>query len=128
MIAVVIAIALNLLFIGPHGHAGLALATAIAAWCNVFMLYAGLSRRDHYQAGKELFLRIFRIAVAAAIMGAAIGWLSGWLGNGFSGDALSQIRSVAILVGSGGFVYLVAALAVGAIKLSELRQISKRAS
>jgi putative peptidoglycan lipid II flippase len=65
--------ALNLVFVPLFNHAGLAVATSLAACANAFLLYRGLRRRGVYapSAGWGLFLG--KVGLSALIMGAAIG-------------------------------------------------------
>jgi putative peptidoglycan lipid II flippase len=54
------------------GHAGLALATAIAAWVNMAILLAILFRRGQYRWDKRVASRVPRIVLASLAMGAAL--------------------------------------------------------
>lgn len=128
MIAVGIAVVLNLLLIGPLGHAGLALATAIAAWCNIIMLYIGLHRAGHYTATNTLIIRIIKITLASMMMGVVLVTVRGYLGDAFSGTAMQQVTAIAIMVGAAKAVYIIAALIIGAIKPSEIRSLRSSVS
>lgn len=63
---------LNLVFVPIFAHAGLALATSLAACANAGLLYWGLRRRAIYapKAGWPAFL--MKIAVSSLLMGAAV--------------------------------------------------------
>ncbi len=66
---------LNLLLIGPLAHAGLALATSIAAFLNAGWLLMGLRRQGvfFFQPGWPLFL--LRLLIATSVMVGALFWL-----------------------------------------------------
>jgi putative peptidoglycan lipid II flippase len=67
---------LNLAFIGPLGHAGLALAIGLGACLNAALLFALLRTRGHFapQPGWTGFA--LRLLVALAVMGLVLEWLS----------------------------------------------------
>lgn len=113
----------NLILIWPLAHVGVGVATAIAAWVNVILLWITLRRRGHIQFDSRLLQKSWRILLAAALMGVAL-----WFGNSLVEDNLGDglWRRVAILsalVGSGGVIYGVAILASGAYRLSELKSL-----
>lgn len=60
--------ALGIALMQPLGHAGLALATAVAAWVNAFALWAVLRRRSHFRLVPGLIGRLLRTCVAACVM------------------------------------------------------------
>jgi len=68
--------AFNLVFVPLFQHAGLALATSLAACANAYLLFRGLRQRDIYRplAGWTRFL--MTIAVASTLMGLALGLVS----------------------------------------------------
>jgi putative peptidoglycan lipid II flippase len=113
----------NLILIWPLAHVGVGVATAIAAWVNVILLWVTLRRRGHIQFDSRLLQKSWRLLLAAALMGVAL-----WFGNSLVEDNLGDglWRRVAILsalVGSGGVIYGVAILASGAYRLSELKSL-----
>lgn len=86
--AMVANMGLNLLFVVPLyvwfniGHVGLALATAVSAYLNAFLLYRGLRRRGIYQGEPGWGRRLLRLGVANLVMvlvllGVLFLW-SGW--------------------------------------------------
>ncbi|MGI9228394.1 MAG: murein biosynthesis integral membrane protein MurJ [Gammaproteobacteria bacterium] len=68
-IAMVCNIILNLLLVIPLDHAGLALATSLAAYINAGILYVKLRRQGHYQHTPDWGLHLGRVALAALLMG-----------------------------------------------------------
>ena len=77
LITLVATQAMNLAFIWPLQHAGLALAIGLGACCNAGLLLRGLLRRDIYrpQPGWPVFL--FKLAVAVYAMAAVLWMVSG---------------------------------------------------
>jgi len=104
-VAAVANIGLDLLWVGPWGTFGLALATGVAGWVNAF-LQAGLMRRQ--VRGWLDFRPIVRAAAAATLMGLGVALLDGHV----LGAAPAWVR-VAVGVPFGGALYLAAAHALG---------------
>ncbi|MEL7481187.1 MAG: murein biosynthesis integral membrane protein MurJ, partial [Pseudomonadota bacterium] len=57
---------------GEAGFVGLAIATSVAAWVNVLLLFRTLARRDWYRPGGTLITRIIGAGFASAIMATAL--------------------------------------------------------
>jgi putative peptidoglycan lipid II flippase len=108
--AVALNLALNLLFMGPLGHVGVALATACAAWANAGLLAWLLARRGHYVADRRARRRVPRILAAAALMGVAVAGLA-WALPAPAGS-LGRAAAAAALVGAGAAVFLGAGVAL----------------
>lgn len=105
--------AMNLAFIGPLKHAGLALAIGLAACLNAALLYFGLRRSGIYTPQPGWLAFTARLFVALAALAATLWGLAGdshwWL----EATALDRIRRLALLVGAGGGVYFFALLLLG---------------
>ncbi|MFL2770704.1 MAG: murein biosynthesis integral membrane protein MurJ [Rhodospirillaceae bacterium] len=78
-------VVLNLILMGPLGHVGIALATALSAWLNAVLLWQVLMRRGHLVADHRLKTRLPRIVLAAAGMGLAV-WVAGNLLSSMYGE------------------------------------------
>jgi len=127
VIALVVNVALSLLFawlIGRAGyaatHAGLALATSIAALLNAWLLYAGLRRSDVIRHSPGWLALSIRMAIANIALGAVL-WLLGrplafWI-DASTGERVMQL---CLSVVAGGVVYFGALLVLGA-RPSQLR-------
>ncbi|GAA5482609.1 murein biosynthesis integral membrane protein MurJ [Haloferula sargassicola] len=101
------------------GHFGVALATSIASWVNVFLLTRGL--RGFLQIDRALVKKLARTLIAAAISGLVV-WggsrgLAGWL----AGVEWQRWLAAGLLVAAGGGVYGMMALALKATSLAELK-------
>jgi putative peptidoglycan lipid II flippase len=92
--AMVVNMVLNLILVFPLQHAGLALATSLSAYYNVWMLYRGLRKQgvyEHQQGWLGFGLKIFLansalVALMLVLMGPAAQWLdwsaaqrAGWM-------------------------------------------------
>ena len=104
------------------GFVGIALSTAFAAWVNVILLYWILHKRDHLRVDARFRGKAIRIVAAALTMGIALWLLNPMLDPHMAKGASERIVALVVLCGVGGAVYGIAAFALGAINLIELRQ------
>ncbi|MDB5804151.1 MAG: mviN [Betaproteobacteria bacterium] len=74
IITLVLTQMLNLVFAGPFGHAGLALAISVGACTNAGLLWQGLARRGAYRAHAGWGIFLLKLAVALGVMGLVL-WL-----------------------------------------------------
>jgi putative peptidoglycan lipid II flippase len=128
LVSVAVNIAGSILLSRYFGHVGIAMATAIAAWVNAFLLAFTLNARGHFRADDRLIVRLPKIILATAIMALVI--VAGlWLMDGaFREGAPVVTRLVALLtlVTAGVAAYFGAAFALGAMTLSELKSMLRR--
>ena len=105
--------ALVLILIWPLAHAGLALATSLAAFLNAGLLFFNLRRRDIYQprAGWVKFLA--QLAAANLAMGLILWFGAGSLEHWLNASARERLWHLSWLLVAGGGGYLLAVLAVG---------------
>ncbi len=128
IIAVGINLILNLLLIGPLQHAGLALATAIAAWSNVAMLYGGLHGRDLYKIKKPLIIPLVKTILACVLMGASLYGLTQILAPAFQSDGLERVLALGMLVGGGLLSYLLSILLLKLVHIADIKKLVKGAT
>ncbi|MBT7747159.1 MAG: murein biosynthesis integral membrane protein MurJ [Alphaproteobacteria bacterium] len=121
LIALAVNLVLNIALMIPLQHAGLALATAISAWVNVWLLYSTLRRRGHFPVDARLAHRLRKTVVAATIMGAGLFFGHRQLLDWLAGDTSTRIAALAILVLGGGILYGLAVQISGAARLGELK-------
>jgi putative peptidoglycan lipid II flippase len=81
VIAMVANIVLNLALILPLAHAGLALATSLAALLNASLLYLGLRKTNVFQPQPGWFIFILRILMASLCLTILLKWGSGSLSD-----------------------------------------------
>ena len=125
LVTMIVNVTLNLALSGPLAHVGMALATAVAAWFNAAALAILLARRGLFTIDRRLRSRAWRILAAAMLMGGALVWLQGLLWPLAHGTVLS-IGILAALIVAGAAVFALAAQILGAVRLSELRAMTRR--
>lgn len=124
--ALAINVSLNLALIPMMGVAGLALAGSIAAWANCAMLYFVLHRRGHFTIEPDLLGRIWRIAIAAAVMGLVVYGLAPLGADHYGAGALARVGAVLALIGTGAFVYFAIAWLNGAIDRTKIAMLRRK--
>ncbi|WP_298619678.1 murein biosynthesis integral membrane protein MurJ [uncultured Zoogloea sp.] len=104
---------MNLVFIGPLQHAGLALSIGLASCINAGMLYHGLRKRGIYQPQPGWGKFAAKLGVALVVLGLAVWFAVGadsvWLG--YRGTERT-IRLLALVIG-GILVYFATLFALG---------------
>ncbi|MEO6696869.1 MAG: murein biosynthesis integral membrane protein MurJ [Gammaproteobacteria bacterium] len=118
VIAMLTNMVLNMVFVIPLakfglGHAGIALATALAAFLNAGLLYRALRRTGAYRAAPGWKQFAAQVAganlVMAAVLWMGMGDLSQWL----QWPAMTRGGRLALLVGVAALAYLVSLWAFG---------------
>lgn len=105
----------------PGLHVALALASAVASYLNLWMLWRALRRDGIYQREPGWLRFSLRLLLACAAMVAVL--LAGlWLWPDWTGGVWERIVRLAVLVGGGGLAYLAVMAALG-FRLRELRGI-----
>lgn len=118
-ITVLVNIVFSLLLFPFFQHVGIAIATSIAAWVNVILLWVGL--RGFVTLERENWRRLGGMVVASVVM--AIGLfgakylMSGWLESGFWAKA----TATAILVGFGATIYGMGVLLLKVTSVSRMK-------
>jgi len=125
-VSLAINVGLNFVLVPRLGVVGLALAGALAAWCNCALLYVLLARKGHFHLTALVAGRIARIALAAALMGVALWWLTPLGAPYYTAGALARIGAIAALTGAGGVVFFFAAWMLGVIDRSTIDQLRRR--
>jgi len=126
MISVGVNVVLNIVLMQFLAHVGLALATAIASWVNVTLLYIGLRRLEHFRMDDRLRTRAIRMVLASALMAAAVWGLAGFLSPYLSGRSLESVPALLALLASGFLVYSLFARITGAFTWVEVGQLLER--
>ncbi len=105
VIAMITNIVLNFAFILPLAHAGLALATSLAALLNAGLLYRGLRLEKVFQpqAGWRIFW--LRIIMANSCMAILLWWGSGSLSEWLNRGTLEQVLHLFAWIVAGALVY-----------------------
>ena len=104
---------LNLIFIWPLQHAGLALATAISSWCNALCLLWLLRKQNIYRASAGWGIFTLRLTAASAVMLVCIYWLNAPTEQWFAWGVVGRIQQIALLVVVGISAYFGALMLLG---------------
>ena len=121
VVAVALNIVLALILMRFMAHAGIALATALAAWLNAIVLGVVLLRRGHLSFDARLRRRAPRIVAAAALMGAVVFWGTEWLAAPLAGTEGSRVVALAALVAVGLVAFALLARILGAFRLDDVK-------
>ena len=122
-LCVAINLVLNLILMWPLQHAGLALATAIAAWVNTILLARGLGRRGLLRLDQRTRKRLPRIVAASAVMGLGLWIAMRALDESLAGTRMEQIVGLIVLIAGGLLAYGIAAQIAGAARYSDFRAL-----
>jgi putative peptidoglycan lipid II flippase len=112
--ALVLTQLLNLAFVPMFAHAGLALATSIAACANAALLYWGLRRKSIYAPKPGWLGLILKASISALLMGLAIGIIAlefDW--SGLANSPLLRTLWLAIILLVAAVVYFSALRILG---------------
>lgn len=104
---------MNLLFIGPLQHAGLALSIGLASCINAGMLYRGLRQRGVYQPQPGWGLFFVKLLVALAVLGVAVWFTAGSSALWLHASGLERVIRLTLLVVGGMAVYFATLFALG---------------
>lgn len=119
IVTVLVNIVLSLLLFPWLKALGIALATSAAGWVNVALLVHGL--RGKIGLDRAKLIKLAKIALAAAGMGAAVWFAALALDSWIAGPFWQKWTAVLLLVGAGGAVYGLLVLALRATSLAELK-------
>lgn len=125
MVSLVVNLTLNLILMQFLAHVGLALATAIASWTNVALLYGSLAKRGHFHVDVRLKAKVFKIAGSSAVMGLALYFAALGLDRWFGIGTWTELFALAGLILTGIVVYGACARISGAMTLAEAQALFK---
>ena len=108
------------------GYIAAALATTLAAWVMVWLLWRGCrSMGDAARFDDRFKSRIWRIVVASGVMGAVLIGLVGLVGSAFGG-AGARYLALAVVVVIGMASYFFVGQLIGAFRLSDFKAAVRR--
>lgn len=130
LIALVANMVLNLIIVVPmvmHDvtgpHAGLALATSIAAFINAGILLFTLQRQGVYRAQPGWWGFVARLLLAVVLMGAGLVWAQGPLEDWLNATLWQRVLHLAGLIIGGGVLYFAVLWLIG---LSPVKLLGRR--
>lgn len=104
---------LSLLLVWPLAHAGLALATALAACLNAILLYRRLRHAGVYQPEAGWGRLWLQVLVGGGVMGAMLWWGAGDLDAWLAWSGMQRVGWLALWVAAGAAVYFTALWLLG---------------
>ncbi|MBY0439664.1 MAG: murein biosynthesis integral membrane protein MurJ [Burkholderiales bacterium] len=110
--------AMNLLFVQPFAHAGLALAIGLGACLNAWLLLRGLRRIGAYQPQPGWAMFGLKILAALGLMGGALWWAAGPEEQWLAWQGLERALRLGVVCAVGACVYF-AALALFGFRLKD---------
>jgi len=115
------------LFFVMHGVAGIAAATALAAWLNVLQMLRALVKRGHYRPTAVVVSRLVRIIAASAVLGVLLAVASAT--RPYYEPLLLHRKEIAVVVAValGSVAYVGLLFGLRALTVAEIRQALKRA-
>jgi putative peptidoglycan lipid II flippase len=113
IIALVANLILNLALVVPLAHAGLALATSLAAFINAGLLYRGLRLGGHHRPRPGWGGFVVKVALANAAMVLFLVYMRGAEELWFDADLTTRVLRLALLVVAGAVIYGLCLAAVG---------------
>ncbi len=120
IIALIANLILNLALVVPLAHAGLALATSLAAFINAGLLYRGLRRGAIHRPRPGWWAFIAKIVLANSVMAVFLIAVRGEPSLWLEADLTARVVRLALLVGGGAAIYAVC-LVVAGIRPRHLR-------
>jgi putative peptidoglycan lipid II flippase len=123
-VTVAVNIVCSLLLFPFIGHVGIAIATSIAAWVNVILLWVGLN--GFVQLQRENWFRLGGMVLASFLM--AVGLLAAkyFLVDWLSGLFWQKLVSTGLLIGVGGSIYALGVLLLKVTNVGELKAALRR--
>lgn len=116
---VLVNVVFSLLLFPFIGHVGIAVATSIAAWVNVALLWVGL--KGFVTLQRDNWRRLGGMLLASLVMAGGLlvakSMMAGWLEGGFWVKGIATL----LLVGFGMSVYAIGVLVLRVTSLSELK-------
>ncbi len=113
IIAMVANMVMNVIFVFPLAHAGLALATSLSAFLNAALLFRVLRKEGVYAPENGWFKLALQVLFANTIMAAMLWWGAGDLQIWFAWGGWERVQHLMLWIVLGALGYFVALLLVG---------------
>ena len=123
-----IGMALVFIFVFDMGVGGIALATGLAGWVQLGVLWQILARRRTIQFDDRFRYVAPRVIGASLLMAIVVYVIGDGLHDYFLADGIERVLALATLVGSGGLVYLAVIFATKAMTWSDIKSYFRKPS
>lgn len=118
---------LSLILFQSFAHVGIAIATSIAAWVNVILLYIGLRRRNYWPLHAHTIRRCLMMLISSALMAASLFSAHQWLqSRGLLQGFFIEIASLAGLVLIGAIIYFIICRLTGVLDFGQMLRSMRR--
>jgi putative peptidoglycan lipid II flippase len=125
-VALIVNVTFNLILMQYFAHVGLAIATAISAWVNVFMLVTGLVLKGHYTIEKLLLVRLAKYISCSLFMGLVVWVTQNQVDHLIYGNSFSQLAGLLILFFTGIGSYLLIIFLTKTVQIYEVKRLFSR--
>jgi len=123
-ITVAVNIVVSLMLFPFIGLVGIALATSVAAWVNVFLLWRGLS--GFVSLDRDNWKRLAGMLVASLIMAAGLCGAKEMMGAWLTGGFWIKLIATSLLISFGATVYALGVIRLRVTSLAELKNAFKK--
>ncbi len=126
IVMVVVNIVLSFLLFPSMKHVGLGIATSVAGWVNVILLFLGL--RGFFHVSPALLAKLARVVGASVAMALILLPASHFCADWISGAVIQRVCALGVIITGGLVVYAIASILLKATSLAELKSYMRRAS
>jgi len=126
--SLVVTVGLNIVLVPMLGVVGLALAGAVGAWVNIMLLGGVLARRGYFRLPERIVGRIARIALAAAVMGAALFALMQAITPWLEGPFTTRLLAIAAILAVSFATYGAGTVVLGVLDKAAIQRLMRRQS
>jgi putative peptidoglycan lipid II flippase len=119
---------LNLVFVGvllhqgfEGPHAGLALASSVAAYLNAILLYRGLRKRKVYLPEPGWIRLMAAVSIACIAMALLLVFMTGDINTWLQADVLMRVKNLSLTIVAGVLVFVITSMLAGLKKNDLLR-------
>ena len=97
--------ALSILLFSYFGFIGIALATSISSWLNVFVLYIFLSNKKYFNLSRAIFYPILVVVFASAVLGFYLIWAKYYYSYYFNDVFVYKLSGISLILLSSIVLY-----------------------
>jgi putative peptidoglycan lipid II flippase len=108
------------------GHMGIALATGLVAWANVYMLSWALHKKTGYRISNRLRLKLAGVLIASFVMGASLYFMDSMMLSWTMGATFEKIVGLGFLVLVGSILYFLSCLVMRVFDMDLLKVFVKK--
>ena len=119
IIAMVANMVMNVILVFPLAHAGLALATSLAAFLNSWLLFRALRKEKVYQPCAGWLKLMLQVLLANGVMAVVLWWGAGDLQTWFAWGGWQRAGQLLLWVAVGAIAYF-SVLLISGVKFRQL--------